>query len=144
MIYIKNNINITEVTLTNATSSELQCIDIGNEIKYRIILAYRPPNNSVTNDEILYENISNLLNNKIGIILGDFNCPGFTKLDQMTAESQRITDFTTDNFLKQWVLKPTIADNILELVFTTEDNIIQNLEIRDIISNSDHKTVFSN
>jgi hypothetical protein len=53
MIYIKNNINITEVTLTNATSSELQCIDIGNEIKYRIILAYRPPNNSVTNDEIL-------------------------------------------------------------------------------------------
>jgi hypothetical protein len=60
----------------------------------------------------------------------------------MTAESQRLTDFTTDNFLKQWVLKPTRADNILDLVFTTEDNIIQNLEIRDSISNSDHKTVF--
>jgi hypothetical protein len=60
----------------------------------------------------------------------------------MTAESQRLTDFTTNNFLKQWVLKPIRAVNILDLVFTSEDNIIHNLEIRDSISNSDHKTVF--
>ena len=136
MFYVKNNINATEHT-SNNNENEVLCIDIGNEIKYRLILVYRPPNNTAINDQSLYEHLSQLINNKISIILGDFNCP-----EIVNTESSTLVDFSNDNFLTQWVTDPTRGDNILDLVFTTEDNIIKNIEIRDNISTSDHKSVY--
>jgi hypothetical protein len=142
MFYVKNNINATQYTTNINNNSEVLCIDIGNRTKYRLILTYRPPNNSVINDQLLYEYISQLISNKIAVILGDFNCTGIINLNNTNAESSRLLEFRNDNYLTQWIRDPTRGDNTLDLVFTTEDNIIHNIEICDNISTSDHKSVY--
>jgi hypothetical protein len=142
MFYVKNNINATQFTTNENNNNEVLGIDIGSEIKYRIILTYRPPNNSVINDQSLYQYLSQLINNKVGIILGDFNCPEILNVETTNADSARLLEFSIDNFLTQWVTNPTRGDNTLDLIFTTDDNNIQNIEIRDNISSSDHKSVY--
>ena len=133
MIYVKNNVNAAEVK-TNIDNIEIMCVDIGNLIKYRLILTYRPPNISAINDKLLYDNLSILINDKNSIVMGDFNCPGFENMTQTNAECLRLETFYLDNYLKQWVHKPTRGNNILDLVFTTDYDIIKNFEIRDKIS----------
>ena len=43
-----------------------------------------------------------------------------------------------DCFLIQYVVAPTRGNNVLDLVLSAEVGMVENLEIREYFSNSDH------
>ena len=72
--------------------------------------------------------------------MGDFHYPGFN-LVMLEADSmsQGFLDLTQDYFLIQHVSVPTI--NILDLVMTTEANMVENIQVIELFCNSNHNIV---
>ena len=55
----------------------------------------------------LYSNLSTIIRNKFCIVAGDFNCSVNWKTQTADAESMRLLDFANEEYLTQWVDKPT-------------------------------------
>ena len=76
--------------------------------------------------------------------MGDFNLPDINWVSQsapVTNCQDKFLDCFNSNGLTQYVLEPTRGNNILDLVFSNESNLIQNIHIGDAIANSDHNSV---
>ena len=56
-------------------------------------------------------------------------------------EGNRLLEFVRNEFLHQWVDKPTRGENILDIVLTTEDNLISNLTVGENLGKSDHRII---
>jgi hypothetical protein len=142
LIYIKENLFPVEITVES--DSELIQIEINTSLKINIILVYRPPNSTPEKDRNLYASLTNLIENNISIIIGDFNCPtlNWSTLTSSSEDAQ-LLDFFQDNFLTQFVNESTrpSSENILDIIMATEDNIINNVEILNPLANSDHNIV---
>ena len=65
----------------------------------------------------------------MSIITGDFNCHIDWKAGTTDADGKRLMDFAAEEYLTQWVDKPTRGKNTLDLAFSTEDDIISNLSV---------------
>ena len=110
--------------------------------KLYIYLLYRPPDQSAEKDESLYGSLSNYINNKLCIVAGDFNCRvNWINGTTADAESKRLLDFANEEYLTQWVNEPTRGNNVLDLVFSSEDNIISNLSVGEKLGKGDHRMV---
>src|SRR6267154_294175 len=74
--------------------------------------------------------------------MGDFNYPD---IDWGTvyhnSASSNFVDLVLDDFLIQHVNEPTRDKNVLDLVFTSEEAMIENLEVKEHFSTSDHNIV---
>ena len=107
-----------------------------------LYLIYRLPHQAIEKDKSLYSYLSTIIKNKLCIIAGDFNCP---KVDwkHRTAdlEGRQLIDFASDELLTQWVNEATRGNNILDLVFSSEDDMISNLKIEEKLGKSDHNIV---
>jgi hypothetical protein len=55
--------------------------------------------------------------------------------------SSKFVDLILDNYLFQHVSEPTREKNILDLVFTSEEGMVENVEIKEHFSTSDHNIV---
>jgi hypothetical protein len=75
--------------------------------------------------------------------MGDFNYPGINweTGETLTSADGQFFELINDCFLIQHVTEPTRDKNVLDLVFTTEKGMFENLEIRDPIGKSDHNTL---
>ena len=111
------------------------------EKKLHIYLVYRPPHQSAESDESLYSNLSTIIRNKFCIVAGDFNCSVNWKTQTADAESMRLLDFANEEYLTQWVDKPTRGNNTLDLVFFSEDNMIFKLSVGEKLGKSDHNMI---
>ena len=72
--------------------------------------------------------------------MGDFN-HGNIKWDtlQSTAvEDQKCLCLVQDNFLTQHVLEPTRATRILDIVLSSQKELVDNVEIKEPLGSSDH------
>ena len=85
--------------------------------KIIIGLIYRPPVHNNNSDKKLFDQIIEVSNSFERVIFGDFN---------------------------QHVNKPTRGDNILDLVFSTNDGLVSNVNTGPEFSTSDHKIIFFN
>ena len=76
------------------------------------------------------------------LIIGDFNFPG---IDWVTLEADvtgsKFLDLTQDCFLTQHVLKPTRYDNLLDLVLSSEENMVEKLFVLEHSANTDHNII---
>ena len=105
-------------------------------------LVYRPPHQAVEKDESLYSNLSAATKDKFCVISGDFNCPRVNWKDMIgDAEGTRLINFASEELLTQWVEEPTRGNSILDLVFTSEDNLIANLSVGEKLGKGDHNMV---
>jgi hypothetical protein len=79
-----------------------------------------------------------LIQNKIAVIAGDFNCN--LNWENLTSgvEGNRLVDFSNDNYLTQVVDEPTWSNNILDLIFTSKEDLISNVTVGECLSSSDH------
>ena len=111
------------------------------EKKLYLYLVYRPPHQCLEKDIDLYRNLSNIIKNKLCIVTGDFNCPINWSDRTSDAQGKRLLDFTNEEYLTQWVDEPTRGNNILDLVFTSEDNLISKLKVGEKLGKSDHSIV---
>ncbi len=77
-------------------------------------------------------------------IVGDFNCPDIDwNIFESPADNIQdiLVDFICDNSFDQLVLQPTRGNNILDLVFTNCQLLINNVELRPAFSYSDHNAI---
>ncbi len=50
-------------------------------------------------------------------------------------------EFLEENYISQMVSEPTRQNNILDLVITTQDNLVSNVTVGEHFGSSDHKLV---
>lgn len=142
IIYIKDNLNsCIKSDIKTCTNSETVWVEIRsgrNNILLGVV--YRPPNLDRINSRIIYEEISKAARTSNVCIMGDFNFRNIN-WQNLTGdyESEEFLEVVQDNFLFQHVLEGTRGNNILDLVFSNRENLIENLEVGETLGNSDHK-----
>ena len=75
--------------------------------------------------------------------MGDFN-HGHTQwksLESTRGEDQQFLLLIQDSFLTQHVLEPTREENVLDLVLSSQIEIVDNVKIHEPLGNSDHNQI---
>jgi hypothetical protein len=76
------------------------------------------------------------------IIVGDFNYPDINwETLEHSSDAEQFVDLIQDCYLCQHVDMPTRDKNCLDLVFTTEQSMVENLRVVEHFSTSDHNIV---
>ena len=72
--------------------------------------------------------------------MGDFNYEGINWETGETSNKaeEEFMDVISDCYLEQHVRVPTVESNILDLILTTESNMVEEVLISSPISNCDH------
>ena len=142
LLYIRKDIKAVRREMFEHIEAEtIWCeIFIGGEGTL-IGVSYRSPTSSVEEDEILFQMIGNVSDKKL-MLMGDFN---FGNINWITHEargqSKNFLDCVNDNFLHQHVHQITRGKNILDLVFTSEEHMIEELTVGEPFGISDHQIV---
>jgi ribonucleases P/MRP protein subunit RPP40 len=140
LLYIKNDISVTrrDELVDEHFSESLWCdIEVGNE-KTLIGICYRPPASLKVNDEGLFNLISIASKHKV-LIMGDFNFPELNWGEaESLDDSHPFLKCINDNYLLQGVVECTRGKNILDLVLTSEENMVENLRVGEPFGTSDH------
>jgi hypothetical protein len=77
------------------------------------------------------------------LIMGDFNYPGINwETYESNNHGQAFQDLVVENFLIQYVQEPTRINNVLDLVSSSNDEMVGNLEVKEHLGNSDHNTIY--
>ena len=140
MLYVKNYIKSANCNI--ASGHELLGVDLEiGPVKYRLLVVYRPPAQLVERDRGLYELLGELVNDRVCIVMGDFNTHVDWETREPCGENALLLDFVNDEFLTQWVSEPTRGGNILDLVLTTEEDIISDISVGEEVGGSDHRLV---
>ncbi|CAF3620810.1 unnamed protein product [Rotaria socialis] len=93
-------------------------------------------------DEILYNELNRILDRRLILLLGDFNCNKIN-WDNGTSDAigDRLLKFSNDNFLQQYVREPTRGLNILDLIFSNDENLVSKIVVGEILGFSDHNLI---
>ena len=146
-----------------ATKQEIKCKSIPNKTKCEIVWSeietqtgksaiigafYRPPNSSIETLDLLHDEINDIKSkykNTPVMIGGDFNLPhiNWNTHSHITGKpmknhSEKLLDNMLEANLEQVNNLPTRKDNILELFFTSNPELIQTCETIPGISDHDH------
>ncbi len=86
--------------------------------------------------------LSRQIQNKMVVIMGDFNCPGINwETVSADKEGYQLLNFYSENFLSQFVLEAMREENILDIILATEEELIKEVVVGNPLGNSDHSTV---
>lgn len=142
-LYVKNEISMLEREdlYEQLFPESVWCnICCGGE-KTLIGVCYRAPDSLIVNDAALYALIGRASCENI-VLMGDFNFPEIKWENSEGGEmSHPFVNCIQDNFLEQLVTEPTRGQNILDLVLTSDSNFVEDLEVVEPFSNSDHQSV---
>ena len=135
---------ITSIREHQDLPSELLFVDIitDGEKKLTIGAFYRPPNSDLKPLEDLRSCLSSITTTDL-LITGDFNLSEFDWTTNHPTKSSEhhylLSEIIQDNFLYQMVDETTRENNILDLVLTTNIDLINNLEVGAPFS--DHNSI---
>ena len=147
LLYIKETIPAYEVQL----KEEADCNEViwsklvTGHTTVTIGVVYRCPNITKQNNENIHNTISEVSKGD-GIIMGDFN-HGNIKWDALQStgvQDQTFLCLVQDNFLTQHVLEPTRAAMILDIVLSSQKEIVDNVVIQEPLGSSDHNQLHFN
>jgi ribonucleases P/MRP protein subunit RPP40 len=143
LLYIRNSISAVErEDIHDINFPEcIWCeIEIGGE-KTLIGICYRAPDSSKIHDEALFKMIELVSKNKI-LIMGDFNFADLNWVKPETLDDSHLfMKCINDNFLVQCVEDCTRGKNVLDLVLTSEENMVENLTVGEPFGSSDHQII---
>lgn len=106
-------------------------------------VVYRPPSCNAEDDQVLTDTLMDAAQNKRIMIVGDFNFPDIDWI-HMTAEktsSQRFLQQTQDSLWFQHIIDPTRGDNILDLLLTSESEMVEDIQVAEQFGDSDHNCI---
>jgi hypothetical protein len=142
-LYIKNEFSVTtrdDLNEANFPESIWCNIEIGGE-KTVVGVCYRPPSSSKICDEAMHKLITRASREHV-LIMGDFNFPELKWAKSETLDdSHPFIDCVNDNFLFQGVTESTRSNNILDLILTSEENMIENVTVGEPFGSSDHQII---
>ena len=140
LVYINSQLVSIAVDKLNSKECESLFIQIGNIHKDGILFGICYRSNTASDYEIeqMLDAIATASSSRL-VVVGDFNYPNID-WDELTcdAHSQRFFDIMTDSFLVQHVLEPTRQNNVLDLVFSSEKDMIDNVCVLGHLGKSDH------
>lgn len=125
--------------------SELLLVDlfIMDGTKITMGVYYRPPNSNLQPLEDLRDALDNISTTTNLILLGDFNLSEFDWVNNRPLTNSEhhtlLQDIVHENFLSQIVNEPTRDQNILDLLLTTNVDLINNIEVGEPFS--DHNMI---
>ena len=141
LVYCRNHLQSTINTINSP--HELIAVDIqGLGRKVQIIVVYRPPHQTMDIDIDMYNVLTRLVGNKVTVLTGDFNCQVDWESLTAAGEGTRLLDFSNDNYLVQAVREPTRGNNILDLIFSSDDDLVKEVTVGECLGRSDHNIVF--
>ena len=75
--------------------------------------------------------------------MGDFNHGHiqWKSLESTEGEDQRFLFLIQDSFLTQRVLEPTRGENVLDVVLSSQKELVDNVKIHEPLGNSDHNQI---
>ena len=144
LMYIKESINaVINEQMTNSENVESVWCDIKTDNSSVLVgVCYRSPNNTVDENTALY-NLLKQSSQAHCVIMGDFNQPEIKwDMCEATGSGAELLDVIQDVFLTQHVMLPTHKHgNILDLILTSEPNMVEEISIREPLSTSDHNMI---
>ncbi len=125
--YVKNTLSALKIDKQDAESYDSVYVEIITKSnKIMIPTIYRTPKAQAADDTALYEEIKSVIHNKEAVIIGDFNCPIIHRTSMNgDREGNRLIELAEDAFLTQTVTQPTRENNILDLVFASDPDLIR-------------------
>ena len=143
-----------EVASGSIGKIEYLCIYI-ESINVLLVTVYRPPENNCRHFREVINEINNCINSldlyPSIIFTGDLNLPNLTFVngEATNSPSEESTQgalirFATDNFLTQLVEEPTRLNNILDLLYTSNQDLFSDIEVQENNLLSDHRLIVAN
>ena len=147
LLYIKETIPAYEVQLQEEAdcNEAIWCKLVTGHTTVTIGVVYRCPNITKQNNEKIHNAISEVSKGDC-IIMGDFN-HGNIKWDTMQrtgVEDKKLLCLVQDNFLTQHVLEPTRATRVLDIVLSSQKELVDNVNIKEPLGSSDHNQMHFN
>jgi len=145
LFYVKEDINVVQRDdICNVQFPEsLFCTIENNGDKTLLGICYRAPDSSLDSDTglfNLFEQACEDCNNCI--IIGDFN---FRELrwdkPETLPDDHPFISCINDNFMYQLVNEPSRNDNFLDLIFSSDENVVENVIVREPLGTSDHNII---
>ena len=145
LLYIRNNIVVSELNEYRDGKCEAVWVRANGAKGMGICISvcYRSPSAGDEENEALLSAIRSVAERKRSLLLvGDFNYPriNWDELD-VSGEGEAFLDIVQDNFLCQHVTQATRGANILDLVISSEEELVSNLKIGPSIGGSDHSSI---
>ena len=143
-MYVKNT--LSPIALTNTDIKHIDSVYVQIKTKSRnkltLGLIYRPPAQSTETDTKLYDQIADISCQGDVVFFGDFNLPVAKWGDTITSHTGlSLYRNLQESSLSQLVEKPTRGANILDLILTTDENLINNIKVGEEFSSSDHRII---
>ena len=144
ILYVKESIQAYEIKLEREADCDeaVWCKIVSGNSKLTIGLVYRSPNiNKEDNTKI--KNAIKEVSKGECIIMGDFNHGHiqWNSLESTGIEDQQFLFLIQDSFLTQHVLEPTRGENVLDIVLSSQKELVDNVKIFEPLGNSDHNQI---
>lgn len=144
MLFVRDNISVVNITETAIGNNESVWVRIGcnRNTELCIGVCYRSPTMSDDENKCLMDTIR-LFSRDSVVIMGDFNHRDidWKRWQSDSIKGQEFLDVMNDLFLTQHVNQETRGSNILDLVFSSETGLVEDLEVCSPVSNSDHNSL---
>lgn len=143
LLYVKNTIRSQPGEGGCLESNEYLSCKISHETSGELVVGvfYRAPNSGKEGEKVMFEAVARM-SNRSCLLLGDFNYPEIDWTDSSNNQiNNQFLEIVNDNFLFQHVTEPTRGKNILDLILTTEERLVENVKIREPLSTSDHNVL---
>ena len=143
LLYVKSSLQETLVDKEKIDNVDAIFLNLTVHARRLTIgIIYRPPSLSATVDKKLFDQIVGISNSSESIIFGDFNLPVPSWGSPISTHSgHNLYDSFLESNLSQLVETPTRGDNILDLIFSTNEALVNNVTVGSEFSTSDHKKV---
>ena len=144
ILYVKESIQAYGIQLERDADYDeaVWCKIVSGNSKLTIGLVYRSPNiNEEDNTKI--QNAIKEVSKGECIIMGDFNHGHmqWTYLESTGGEDQHCIFLIHGSFLTQHVLEPTRGENVLDIVSSSQKELVDNVKIHEPLGNSDHNQI---
>ena len=148
LLYVKECLKPIQISVTSQFPEHVWCKIKGNKKDELYAgFSYRIDNVGIfkeDNNQQLRDLLDEMSKNRI-MLMGDFNYKNiaWSKSRGMATESASLAtklfvDCLQTNFLTQHTLSPTRENNILDLVITSEPDLVDSVEVINPLANSDH------
>ena len=144
IFYIKASLNPVLLSKPSIPNVDAVFILLKNNSgkKLALILVYRPPAQSVQIDSDLFEQISEISDTHEAVIIGDFNLPVTKWGASLTSHhGHDLYNNLKESSLTQFVQRPTRKNHVLDLVFGTNEELVEKLQVGEEFCNSDHRAI---
>ena len=76
--------------------------------------------------------------------MGDFNHGHIQSLGSTEGDDHQFLLLTQDCFLTQHVLEPTRGGNVLDLILSSQNELVDNVKLHEPLGSSDHNQIHFN